>query len=55
MSRSLEICVLNLIYATIKFNINRSVDKTVNFLDSLITRKSLKLVDDISNQFHQQY
>ena len=36
-----------------KFNIDRSFDKTGSFLDSLITRKSLKLKDDISNQYCQ--
>ena len=30
---------------------NQSVDKTEYFLDSLITRKLLKLVNKISNQF----
>ena len=38
-----------------EFNINQSVDKTGHFLDSLIIRKSLKLVDDISNLFNYQY
>ena len=38
-----------------RFNIDRSLDKTGYFLDSLITRKSLKRVDDISNQFNHQY
>ena len=33
-----------------KFNIYRSVDKTGYFPDFLITYKSLKLVDDITNQ-----
>ena len=37
------------IYAIMKFNMHRSVDKTIYFLDSLITRESLKLVDDIAN------
>ena len=32
------------------FNMNQSIDKTECFQDSLITRKSLKLVDNISNQ-----
>ena len=41
----------NLRYAIMKFNMHWSVDKTGYFLDSLITCKSLKLVDDISNQF----
>ena len=35
----------------IKFNIHRSVEKK----GSLITRKSLKLVDNISNQLNHQY
>ena len=36
------------------FNMHHSVDKTGYFLDSLITRKSLKLGDDVSNQFRLQ-
>ena len=38
-------------YTIMKLNIHRSVDKTGYFLDSLITRKSFKLENDISNQF----
>ena len=38
-----------------KFNINRIFNKTAYFLDSMVTRKSLKLVDDISNQFNSAY
>ena len=34
-----------------KFNMHRSFVETRYFLNSLISRKSLKLVDDISNQF----
>ena len=37
------------------FNMHQSVDKIEYFLDSLITRKSLKLVNYISNQFNHQY
>ena len=37
-----------------KFNKHRSIDKTRYFLDSLITRLSLKLLDDISNQYYQK-
>ena len=33
------------------FNMHQSVDKTEYFLDSWITCQSLKLVDNISNQF----
>ena len=38
-----------------KFDIHQSVDKTEYFLDFLITRKTLKLLDDISNQFDHHY
>ena len=37
------------------FNMHKSVDKTECFLDSLINCKSLKLVDDILNQFIHEY
>ena len=37
------------------FNMHQSVDKTVYFLDSLIICRSLKLVDNISNEFNHQY
>ena len=37
------------------FNMYQSVYKTEYFLDPLITRESLKLVDKILNQFKQQY
>ena len=37
------------------FNIHQSVDKTVYFLDSSITHKSLKVIDNISSQFIHQY
>ena len=43
--------IWNLIYAIMKFNMHRSFVETRYFLNSLISRKSLKLVDDISNQF----
>ena len=36
-------------------NMHQSVDKTEYFIGSLITRKSLKLTDIISNQFNHQY
>ena len=35
-----------------KFNMHRSFDKTGYFLDSLITCKTLKVVDDILNQHY---
>ena len=41
--------VLNLIYVIMNFNMHQSVDKREYFLDSLITRKSLKLVNNILN------
>ena len=47
--------IRNLIHAFMKFNMHWSVDKTGYFLDSLIICKSLKLVNDISNQFNHQY
>ena len=34
------------------FNMHESVDKRKYFLDSLITSKLLKLVDNISNKFN---
>ena len=37
------------------FNMHKSADKTKDFLVPLITLKSLKLVDDISNQFNHKY
>ena len=33
---------------------HKSVEKTEYFLDSLIIRKSLKLLDNVSNQFNYQ-
>ena len=38
-----------------KYSTHRSVDKTGYFLDSLITCKSLKLIDDILNELNYQY
>ena len=37
------------------FNVHKNVDKTEYFLDFLITRKSSKLLDNISNQFNYQH
>ena len=37
------------------FSTDKSVDITEYFLDSLITSKSLKLVDNFLNQFNYQY
>ena len=37
------------------FNMHQSVDEREYFLDSLITRKLLKLVDNISNQSNRRY
>ena len=34
-----------------KFYIHWSEDKTGSLIDSLVTRKSLKLEDDMSNQY----
>ena len=36
-------------------NMHQSADKAEYFLDFLITRKSLKLVNNISNQCNHQY
>ena len=47
--------IWNLIYAFLNFNMDQSVDKTEYFLNSLITCKSLKLADNIFNQFNHQY
>ena len=44
-----------IVRSIINFNMNQSVDKTEYFLDSLITRKLLKLVNKISNQFTYWY
>ena len=41
--------IWNLVYVILKFNIHRSVDKTIYFLGSLMTHKSFKLFDNISN------
>ena len=38
-----------------KFNVLQSVDKTGYFLDSLVTCRSLELVDNILNNFNHQY
>ena len=37
------------------FNMHQSVKETEYYLDSFITRESLKLADNISNQFDHQY
>ena len=37
------------------FNMHQSVNKTENFLDSLITLQLIKLFDNISNQFNHQF
>ena len=38
-----------------KFNMRQSVDKTEYILDFFITRKSLKLIDNIFNKFYHQF
>ena len=38
-----------------EFNMHKSVAITGYFLESLITCKSLTLIDDIQNQFNHQY
>ena len=37
------------------FNMYESVDETEYFLKFLLTRRSLKLVENVSNQFDHQY
>ena len=37
-----------------KFNMHQSIDETEYFLDSFIIHKSLKLVDNVSNQIYHQ-